>query len=140
MARSPRGEERRTETYLAYFRTNDTLERFVKVPATAEDADLLLDYQTTQSAVHGGGHAAGRMAYPSKMTAVRGRRESVVAARPMRSVLHGTYDTRVDPCTRTSDGINAYAFGDWEERGRDVATRLDLSSRRSEATRPRRHR
>lgn len=28
-----------------YFKTNDTLERFLKVPATAEDADLMLDYQ-----------------------------------------------------------------------------------------------
>ena len=28
-----------------YFRTNDTLERFLKVPATGEDADLMLDYE-----------------------------------------------------------------------------------------------
>ena len=28
-----------------YFKTNDTLERFLKVPSTAEDADLMLDYQ-----------------------------------------------------------------------------------------------
>lgn len=34
------------ENYIPlYFKTNDTLERFLKVPATAEDADLMLDFQ-----------------------------------------------------------------------------------------------
>ena len=59
------------EKYLPlYFRTNDTLERFVKVPATAEDADLLLDYQNPPYLE---ADMPPGMAYPSRMTAGEGK-------------------------------------------------------------------
>ena len=66
------------EKYLPlYFRTNDTLERFVKVPATAEDADLLLDYQNPPYLE---ADMPPGMAYPSRMTA--GEESGDVVAHP----------------------------------------------------------
>ena len=55
------------EQYLPlYFKTNDTLERFLKVPATQEDCDLLLDY-TNPPYLESDMPVA--MAYPSRTTA-----------------------------------------------------------------------
>ena len=48
-----------------YFKTNDTLERFLKVPATGEDCDLSLDYQNPPYLES---DMPPSLQYPSRMT------------------------------------------------------------------------
>ena len=98
------------EKYLPlYFRTNDTLERFVKVPATAEDADLLLDYQNPPYLE---ADMPPGMAYPSRMTAGEGKAGTWW---PIPKMPIPPFDTLVDYLRPIGPGV--YAGRGWRGGG-----------------------
>ena len=99
------------EKYLPlYFRTNDTVERFVKVPATAEDADLLLDYQNPPYLES---DMPPAMRYPSRRTPGTG---AGAVWWPEPKLAIPPFDTLVDYLRPLGPGV--YAGRGWRDGGR----------------------
>ena len=100
------------EKYLPlYFRTNDTVERFVKVGTTAEDADLLLDYQNPQYLES---DMPPAMRYPSRRTPGGEGRGGTWW--PVPRLSPPPFDTLVDYLRPLGPGV--YAGRGWRDGGR----------------------
>ena len=92
-----------------YFKTNDTLERFLKVPATAEDADLMLDYQNPPYLE---ADMPPGMEYPSRKTAGEGK---LGTWWPIPKLPLPPFDTLVDYLRPLGPGV--YAGKGWRGGG-----------------------
>ena len=110
------------ETFLPlYFRTNDTLERFLTVPATGEPCDLSLDYQNPPYLES---DMPPDMRYPSRRTdgvedAAIGTDGDVVDTRtwwPIPKLPPPPFDTLVDYLRPLGPGV--YAGKGWRGGGR----------------------
>ena len=100
------------EKYLPlYFRTNDTVERFVKVGTTAEDADLLLDYQNPPYLES---DMPPAMRYPSRRTPGGEGRGGTWW--PVPRLSPPPFDTLVDYLRPLGPGV--YAGRGWRDGGR----------------------
>ena len=93
-----------------YFRTNDTLERFLKVPATGEDADLMLDYENPPYLE---ADMPPAMSRPGRMTPGAG---TLATWWPVPKLPPPPFDTLVDYLRPLGPGV--YAGKGWRGGGR----------------------
>ena len=99
-----------------YFRTNDTLERFLKVPATGEDADLMLDYENPPYLE---ADMPPAMSRPGRMTPGAG---TLATWWPVPKLPPPPFDTLVDYLRPLGPGVYAGRGGRGGGRGEEFLT------------------